>query len=650
MRRSTLLQATTKNDSVNIDSLADKMGMDIGYKTLDEASHGEIITLEDGISGLVIDLQEEFNQRYRDEKMELMEKVADEKDQLFDHIAVDSKPKVDAAELIKKKFGEKSDNYMKVKELQMEFSKYTFGPEGLLPVGDQRAIDYAKKIEALRSGKVRLPTVTEYEQQLKELEEERRREAIMEINNQNLTPLTPPQTQPQQPEPQIQKSADRAIDPNTPVVGVQPLAVPKKEISQEPAQTVPQYTQQKEPDAQAPIQQTGKPKTTPIQPINIARLQAAKNGTLPEQQVTPEPEPVVQPEPQIVLNVPAEQAATLVENLPSELKEKVNASAVLEVRAVVMKDVPVATRTIDNLTQFKNIMPRKVVGSLVKKVLINSGYIVTVEGASSLEMATIAYDPDTQYPDWPKRVQFAFDHIVSSSIGDLTFTKFVQETSSTDIDVIIAAIYQASEPDVKKMMVICGNKRCRSTHEVTFSVSNMWDVSGFDEETILYFNEIVEAEDNIFAAREVHNRAPVMKVDYLQFDNMYFAVKHSDAAMAVIYFPQAINLAKEYNEAVAIYAAFIREVRFVEGDQTYNSFAPEVICQALLNITDDKGQVAIQKYITDNVKEYKNYEYFMKPLKEGDFFSCSKCGRVDEKIPVKPDTLVFRKANVAGRL
>lgn len=656
MRRSTLSTITQKDTPLNVDDLADKMGMDINApKTLADASHGEFITLEDGTTGLVVDLDEEFNQRYRDEKMDLMSRVASEGDQLFDCIAVDANPKVNAAEVIKKKFGEKSDEYMRLIELQTEFSKYTFGPKGLVPMGDPMAKDYAEKIEAVRTGKVRLPTVSEYEKQLKELEEERK--ATMEGNyqNQQIQPLSQPVQEPpaQAPVPeQPAPPAKREIDPNTPVVGVQALASPK---SQTPVENT-KSPDQSEPTAdnliqlpaptEPPVQQQ---KPAQIQPINIARAQAAQNGALPEQSAPAQKEVAPPPDPSVIISVDAKEVPTFIETMPPELKEKVKTTATLEVRSVTMKDVPVATRTISSLTQFKNVMPRKVVGNLVQKVLINSGYIVTVEGASSLEMATIAYDPETQYPDWPKRIQFAFDHIVNTSIGDLTFPQFIQETSASDVDVIIAAIYQASEPDIKKMTVICGNKRCRSTHEVTFSVANMFDTSEFDDDTIKYFNEIVAAQNNIYEAREVHSRAPVMEVHFLRFDNMYFALKHTDAEMASNYFPQATELANKYNPALMIYVAFIKEVRF-EEEEVYTSSSPEVFCQALLNVTDDEGQLAIQNFIMDNVKEFKSYKYFMKPVKEGDSFVCKKCGKVDTMIAVNPDTLVFRKANVAGRL
>ena len=660
MRRSTLSTITQKDTPLDVDDLANKMGVDINApKTLADASHGEFITLEDGTTGLVVDLDEEFNQKYRDEKMDLMTRVASEGDQLFDCIAVDANPKVNAADVIKKKFGENSDEYMRLVELQTEFSKYTFGPKGLVPMGDPMAKDYAEKIEAVRSGKVRLPTVSEYEQQLKDLEKERKASMEGNYQNQQIQPLAPPVQEPPVPAPipeQPAAPAKREIDPNTPVVGVQSLA-PKAEPPapnvQSPVQPEPPVTNQPAQVMQLPPRQTEPPvqqqKPAQIQPINIAKLQAAQNGSLPEQRVQEQKE-VAPPDPSVVISLDAKEVPTFMETMPPELKEKVRTSATLEVRSVTLKDVPVATRTISSLTQFKNIMPRKVVGSLVQKVLVNSGYIVTVEGASSLEMATIAYDPETQYPDWPKRIQFAFDHIVSTSIGDLTFPQFIQETSASDIDVIIAAIYQASEPDIKKMVVICGNKRCRSTHEITFSVGNMFDTSEFDTETIAYFNEIVAAQDNIYEAREVHSRAPVMAVHYLRFDSMYFAIKHTDAEMAANYFPQATELAERYNAALMIYVAFIKEVRFEEDDQVYASSSPEVFCQALLNVTDDEGQVAIQNFIMDNVKEYKSYRYFMKPVKEGDTYVCKKCGKVDTKITVNPDTLVFRKANVAGRL
>lgn len=665
MRRSTLLsnpeEATgVRTDaSLDIDNLAGQMGVDLATpKTLKEASHGEVVTLEDGTTGWVIDNDEVARKKMLEAGMDSIMKLASEQDTLFDTFAVDNSRKVDARSALLRSGG-KNYNIGELINLQQQFAKYTYGPNGLVPVGDAQAADYQRKIDLLRSGKVRLPTVSEYERQVRELEESKKEGNTMSDMNQQIpqqpVPLQQPAPAPTPQAPVQPITREKVIDPNTPVVGVQPLPVAPKapDPVPTPPPVIPTVQQVREIQPVAPAQPVAPMQQPPVapqapvqqvQPINMAKAMAIQKPTPQPQQPVPE-EPKA---PQITIQVPAEETPTFMATLPPELKEKVDNTAVLEVQSVVMTDVPVATRTIDTITDFKNIFPKKVVGNLVEKVLINSGYIATVEGASSLDMATIAYDPSTEVPDWPKMIQFAYDHLVGTSIGQLTFPKFVKETSAQDISVLIAAIYQASEPDVKSMMVQCGNPRCRDTHEISFSVSNMWDTSEFDEETIEYFNEIIAARDNIFQAREVHSRAPVMKIDYLRFDNMYFGVKHTDAETAGIYFPAAQELATNYNASVTIYVAFIKEVRIVENGATYASNSPEVICQSLLNIGNDEGQAAIRNYIIKNVKEYKTYRFKMKPLKDGDLFVCKKCGHTDESIDIQPETLVFRKASATG--
>ena len=659
MRRSTLLTTSTKagmrtDDDLDIDAIEREMGTtDSKPTTLREASHCQIVKLEDGTSGWVIDMDAVAKEKMLRSGMDSIMKLASDDDPLFDAFAIDTSRKVDAMTAL---LNSGSRNYTagELAELQRQFSRYTYGPGGLLPADDPKAAIYRHKMELLHSGKVRLPTVKEYEEQLKELNESRKEGNDMNNTNQNQPPqavnrpvVTPPQTPPVQAAPVQPVQRERTIDPNANVVGVQPIAVsqpnPKPEQPQPAVSNIPTVQQVSEMD-QA-VEQKPKAPVTPIQPINIAKAQAVAAVEKP----APEPEPEAPTaEPGIVIQIPAEETATFMNTLPQELKEKVNSTATLEVQSVVLENVPVATRTIDTITDFKNLLPKKVVGDLVEKVLINSGYIATVDGASSLDMATIAYDPSTEVADWPKMIQFAYDHLVNTSIGHLTFPKFVKETSAQDIPVLIAAIYQASEPDVKKMMVQCGNPRCKDTHEIAFSVSNMWDTSEFDDETIAYFNEIIAARDNIFQAREVHNRAPVMRVDYLQFDDMYFGVKHTDAETAATYFPAAQQLALTYNQAVTIYVAFIKEVRIVNESTTYSSSSPEVICQALFNISNDNGQVAIRNFITNNVKEYKNYRFRMKPLDGKGAYVCEKCGHVDESISINPETLVFRKASATG--
>ena len=627
MRRSKLTQVggSQIDNSLDIGALS----RDINKQTLANAEHGSIIQDANGNFGLVVDM--DHKPVMEEDGFTKLFRLGDINDPLFDATAIKTDVTVDVNELMKKKFGEHSEQYQLLLHTQQAFSMFTYGPKGMVLKDDPAAINYQQKIEAIRNGKVRLPTVKEYEEQKKALAQqknEKKEEVKKPMNtnqeqpttnipdNSKITPIV-------QPQPAV-------IDPNANVIGVEKITKP--EPPKEPVVQVQQQTPQA-------IQQPPEP-----QVINIAAVEQQNKGIVSTANNEPDESVVESP---VVIKLPASEAPTFIEKLPEDIKEKVSVAKTIEVHAVELANVPVATRRIQSLNEYRSVLPKKVAGNLVQKVLINSGYIATVKGASSLEMASILPDAETGIPDWAKRVQFAYDHLVDTSIGHLTYAKFAQETSSMDIDTLIAATFQASEPDIREMVAVCGNENCRSEYKVKFSISSMWDDSGFSRETIEYFNRIVESKDDAIVAREVHGDAPVMRVDYLQFGDKYFGFKHSDAAMAVNYYPVAQTLAKKYNASVALYAAFVKESRFEENGETFTTNSPEVITQMMLEL-DDAEQSAIKDYITTKIPEYDQYDFKLKPIGEQQEFVCPKCGRREKFIRTSPESMVFQKASVAG--
>lgn len=741
MRRTNLTGGSTVDESIDIGAISksltpvkaeDKTSGDESkpvVKNLRDAKHGELVKTEDGDYGIVIDTQEEFNKKYHDESMDRLFSLGLDNDPLFDAIAIKTQPTENVYEAICAKFGPNSENARRFRETKEEFAKYTYGPEGLVSVDDPRAAEYKYKIDLIRSGKVRLPTVSEYDEQLKALKAEKaRRNESMENNNQtNDNPNTPieevvppqrmvvvdpkanvsgvqpirrtpePPPKPAQPqrvlgaEPiQRQHLADAMPhNDNTPQQPVTPQPQPqvepynaqyrtttvqpmqqRQQPSEEPPRTVQQPDVQTTPTVpqqpQAPTQRIPEPprpqqrQPEAPQPINLARAMAEQElnkKTPPPPVVEQKPALDVAPE-NVTFEVPEESVPIFYDTLPEETKHKVEASKVVRINAVSLKDVPTATRRITSVDQYRSAIPRAITGNLVQKVLINSGYIVTMKGATSLEMATIAYQQEIERPDWPKEIQFCYDHLVDTSIGKMTYSRFLQETSSLDVPTMLAAIYQASEPDIKSLTVKCGNPTCRQDEEIEFVVPNIWDDSDFDEETINYFNDVVAAQTDVDKAIEVHQRAPVMQINYLKFGDTYFSVKQTDCQMAMNYYPIAPDLATNFNQLVAVLSAFIKDVRVVdttseralaspEGKIVYISEQLEVICNTIVERLDnDEDQGAFSDFILRKLPELKQYKFTMRPAR-GDAFVCPKCGDRRESMPIMIDQMIFFKAQSA---
>ena len=98
-----------------------------------------------------------------------------------------------------------------------------------------------------------------------------------------------------------------------------------------------------------------------------------------------------------------------------------------------------------SLSEFKRVLPRKSHSETIDVVLPNSGFVATFKGCGSMAMASLTPDENNAI-DYQKRYQFAYDNLVSTSIGKLSFAEFCDYVALRDISICIFAIYRMSEP------------------------------------------------------------------------------------------------------------------------------------------------------------------------------------------------------------
>ena len=110
-------------------------------------------------SGWVIDMDAVAKEKMLRSGMDSIMKLASDDDPLFDAFAIDTSRKVDAMTAL---LNSGSRNYTagELAELQRQFSRYTYGPGGLLPVDDPKAI--SRSIASMsKSSSVRIPAFVE---------------------------------------------------------------------------------------------------------------------------------------------------------------------------------------------------------------------------------------------------------------------------------------------------------------------------------------------------------------------------------------------------------------------------------------------------------------------------------------------------------
>ena len=241
-------------------------------------------TLDDGTTAWVIrnETQEERNKKFGQRYIRALSLV-DEKDQLFDGIQSSSNAAVDPYTVLRKKKGMMDPDVLSLAKVKKAFSGIGLTANGAGPINSQEAIDYRNAMEALRRGDVVLPTVSEFERQKRELEEEKKKMA----QNKEWESAKPPVTA-QEP---VQETPTNA----TPTVAADAMP-PKRNEATIAAQ---------------------EGKTQKVQPINLAKMMDKTPAPVPK--TNPEPPKTAEPpkpvQEVVEFNVPKEQASSFVATL-----------------------------------------------------------------------------------------------------------------------------------------------------------------------------------------------------------------------------------------------------------------------------------------------------------------------------------------------
>ena len=578
-------------------------------------------TLDDGTTAWVIrnETQEERNKKFGQRYIRALSLV-DEKDQLFDGIQSSSNAAVDPYTVLRKKKGMMDPDVLSLAKVKKAFSGIGLTANGAGPVNSQEAIDYRNAMEALRRGDVVLPTVSEFERQKRELEEEKKKMAQNKEWESAKPPVTaqaPAQEAPTK-EPDV---ADNAMPPRS--------------------------------NEAAIAAQEGK--TQKVKPINLAKMMDKTPAPVPKTEPEP-PKPVepVKVQEVATFNVPSEQVQTFAATLPDDQKDKLKRVDVIKINAIQHADLPRSVHTIDDINAYRRIVPKKITGEYVEVVLPNSGYIATMGAASSLAMSSIMSDPNDTEADFDlrKRFQFCFNYLVSTSIDDtlpgkhMSYNYFVNHTSPLDLAALIYGIYRASQPKMTKITLHC--LKCQQEYEINADTSDVIDQDEFDNDTKLQMNHIIEARQVVDDAKSVFDAAPANKVFvYKLSETLFAAAKAMDGSMAIERTPIAQTMVEQYGELIANVVTMIKELRtyitpegMAEPDW-YTVKDPMVICE-ILNTLDDNMVKILFTGLTEDIKSYSAYNFCFKGQ-----FQCPHCGTSLNKVGVDLNRLIFFKVTRA---
>ena len=353
---------------------------------------------------------------------------------------------------------------MDMKKIKQQFASLTYGPEGLVNVNDPKGKLVTEALEKLRSGEIVLPSPEEYKEQKRIAKEKREKNNSVTVKrnqSSNDRPIELNDTK--------QKEIEELVMPSVPENAVMKKGVLEQLNEMNLRGTKPsvpvtvKHTKQPEGvPTPNPIEHTEPIKNTPPQqkaPINLAEMEEiVNNNEVSTEQATPTPE---EKSDVAVFNVPEGQVSDFMKTLPMETFNKVASSKVIQVNEVELKDVPTASRRITSIAEYRRLSQHRANNKTVEiteRVLVNSGFVVTLKAATSLEMATIFKNPMSEEVDWEKSYRFCYEHTVDTSIGRLSFNEYVMKVSPSDIETVLNGIYELSETFERNISVSCGKR------------------------------------------------------------------------------------------------------------------------------------------------------------------------------------------------
>lgn len=635
---------------------------------LSALEHGSYVETSDGVGGIVIDHDVEIQKiRDNDETGKKLMALLDEKSVISDVNAYvpdygDDAPEGydPGVEYIKNNpYDPKVKDMMKIKE---GFSKLTFGlpGHGLVDANSEEGKRVTEAMEKLRTGEIVLPTMEEYEAQ-KKAALERRAKRMAEKNNQEEVINTEDDNIIEEKEISMAEMPENAIMTK----GVDDLLneinnsnemggpVPMNRIDLSEIEETSQEEEKvvKEP----PHVVLGQPIVPPVEqkpaaPINLAGLEEELDAEVHEPIRQPEhKEPEIKPEEVVTINVPEGEADKVIETLPLEAYDKVVKAKVIKVNEVELRDVPTKSTRITDIASYRKLTQRRPninTAEITERVLVNSGFVITLKAATSLELATIFSSPTSSDVDWEKEYTFCYEHTVGTSIGKLSYNEFVSKVFPMDIETILFGIYEISETDKRKVSVVCGTNDggCGESYEVDVEINKLPNYDALNEDSKERIRKIVAAKNSLDESKRIANDSPTTFVKYVQCGDRILTVRSTTGNMMIERIDRIDDIANTHGAIIALLTLYVESIRITYRERedapesTFLLDTVDILCEELLKLTDEEITF-IKDIITDDLKEYPPVTFSIKgPC------VCPHCGNVKDEIPCSVSDLVFQKA------
>lgn len=431
------------------------------------------------------------------------------------------------------------------------------------------------------------------------------------------------------------------------------LVVPGTEIEARPyvpeVKTPEEVGLNQEPTVETPAPEAEPPKAS--EPIDLGAMEeelaeAKENPPAPTEQAPAEKRDPNAPD--VVINVPEGEADKLFQTMPLDTYDKVTHAKSIVVNEIEKKDVPTATRRITNIAEYRALNQRrknKRDAEITERVLLNSGIVITLKSATSLEMSTIFKTMQDTDIDWAKEYTFIYEHHVDTSVGRLSYNDFVKAISPSDIETCLDGIYEISETDTRKIQLTCGTRDggCGSPYEVEVDVSTLPCVDRLSDRSKARVKEIITARNNPEEAKKIYENSPNMTAKYVEMGDRLLVIRNTTGHMLIERSDYIDAISDQYNGLIALLILYIEQIQITvqiredaEPDIYYLD-SIDAICEELKTLTDEEME-ELRQIIESGLTDYDPVTYSLK----GEF-KCPNCGKVEREVPCNISDLIFQK-------
>lgn len=670
--------------------------------------HGGVVEMEDGTTAIVINHEEELRKiqsvdKTRTKLMGLATGTTLVSDENQEIVIDENGNHVDPGEewLRKNPFDVRAGT---VRTLKEEFSKLTYGFKGLVPVGSEEGRIVEEAFGKVRSGEIILPSPEEYMMQ-KRAAEQRKKDRMQRLLEKAAQKQEKKQAAKQTPKPKKQKpeeppspaTPESTIDAdsddlqmaeapkyaiiqkgvieqlmetetktiNTPTAEVVE-ARPRKmtPVVAEPVETVtttaevePHTTREPVMDQAVVVSESENPEVieptvVKQQPIDMFKIQEElEERRAAAAQVQPEPEEADETieQPDIMhVTVPEGGAKEFAQNMPKELYEKFQASKSVQIEEVELKSIPSVTKRITDIADYRkvcNVRPTYVAGELAERVLLNSGIVIILKSATSIEMASMYPNSprSTDEYDLEKVFRFIYRHTVDTSIGKLSYNEFKDTVSPLDVNTALEGIYSISEQAERTVLLNCVTDDddpipgCGGGFEYKIKTNSLPDPNSLPEESVLRLKEIINARNNFEDAKRIQETSPASTVKVAKIGDRYIFVRSTTARRAIEIDAKSEKL-KTYPMIVPHFLTVVDSIRIESETEVSCIDTVELLAEEIAHMSDTELEMLRQ--FAANIKEYRTMTFSIKGP-----YTCPLCGKVYKNAELSTMmTLIFQIA------